>query len=174
MTDAERSFLVRRCRLRDLSALSDLIKISWHAAHDHILGPGLTSRTGRNAYAKPNLTYLILHSILRPRITTMLVATSAGRIVGHATAQRDEAEIVLYMLYVHPEWERLGIGTALVDGVIAAYRHAKAIRLEVLKDNAAAIAWYASRGFQVYGETPHATGTPNVAALYMDKPIDSN
>jgi len=86
-------------------------------------------------------------------------------------AQLDEElpEIVLYMLYVHPQWQRQGVGLALLRAVVASFSGAKAIHLEVLKDNAAAIAWYKAEGFEVYGETKNATNTPNVAALYMDK-----
>jgi len=90
-------------------------------------------------------------------------------------AQRDDAdtaEIVLYMLYVHPEWKGQGIGSALLDTVIADHADAKVIRLEVLRDNTAAIAWYKTKGFEIYGETKKATGTANVAALYMDKNLD--
>lgn len=88
-------------------------------------------------------------------------------------AQRDDAaEIVLYGLYVHPEWKGKGVGSALLDAVIAKYPEAKVIRLEVLKGNTAAIVWYQARGFEIYGETQSATGTPNTAASYMDKKLD--
>ena len=85
--------------------------------------------------------------------------------------QRDGDEIILYSLYVHPEWQRKGIGSALLDAVIAHHPEAKAIRLEVLKDNAAAIAWYRTKGFETYGETKKATGTSDVASMYMDKKL---
>ncbi len=73
---------------------------------------------------------------------------------------------------MHPEWKGKGIGSALLDAVIADHPEAKVIRLEVLKDNAAAIAWYQAKGFESYGETKNATGTAGVAALYMDKKLD--
>ena len=87
-------------------------------------------------------------------------------------AQFDEAsEIVLYMLYVHPEWKGQKIGSALLQAVIACYSDANAIRLEVLRDNIAAIEWYKAKGFEIYGETKNATGTASVAALYMEKKL---
>lgn len=64
-----------------------------------------------------------------------------------------------------------GIGSALLDAVIAGHPRAKAIRLEVLKDNAAAIAWYRAKGFDNYGETGNATGTAGIASAYMDKKL---
>ncbi len=99
------------------------------------------------------------------------MATHNDDPVGHAIGQRDGGEIILYSLYVHPDWQRKGIGSALLDAVIADHPEAKAIRLEVLKDNAAAIAWYQANGFESYGETKNATGTSEVAAIYMDKKL---
>ena len=54
---------------------------------------------------------------------------------------------------------------------LPSHPEAKAIRLEVLKDNTAAIAWYQTKGFESYGETENATGTAGVASSYMDKKL---
>ena len=103
------------------------------------------------------------------RNSTILVATQDGRPVGHAMAQRDGAEVILYSLYVHPHWQGKGIGSALLDAVITGHPQAKAMRLEVLNDNAAAIAWYRTRASTSYGGTAHATGTADIPSVYMDK-----
>ena len=122
-------------------------------------------------YSKFDLWLRIAQSRWAPQWTS-LIATLGGILVGHAMAHREVDEIVLYMLYVHPEWQGRGAGSALLDAVIAEHVGAKAIRLEVLRDNARAIAWYKSRGFEIYGETAHAAGTTNSMALYMDKRLD--
>jgi ribosomal protein S18 acetylase RimI-like enzyme len=72
---------------------------------------------------------------------------------------------------VHPDRKGHGIGSTLLDAVIKRHCDARAIRLEVLRANAAAIAWYQAKGFEVYGHTANATGTANVPALYMDKQL---
>ena len=172
MTRPNRPFVVRPCRLGDVTGISGVLKASWHAAHDHILGQRQSSIAGQRLYSRLNLAIFIAQSILWPRASTILVATRDGDAVGYAMAQRDAAEIVLYTLYVHPDWQGRGIGSALLDAAIAAHTDAAAIRLEVLKDNAAAIAWYKTRGFAIYGETGNATGLANVAALYMDRKLD--
>jgi ribosomal protein S18 acetylase RimI-like enzyme len=173
MTSPARDFVVRRCTMRDLSGVHTVLKASWHSAYDSILGPQRATEVGRRYYSKLNLWMFAACSISRSD-TLLLVATRGQATVGYAVAQRDDAsaEIVLYMLYVHPECKALGIGSALVDAVIAHFPAAKAIRLEVLRDNTGAIRWYKSKGFEIYGETEHATATPNVAAVYMDKKID--
>ncbi len=168
MKNPNKTFVVRRCQPGDISSLSKLLKVCWHATYDRMLGQRPAIRAGRHLHSKFNLGLWIARSLLS-RASTVLVATHDGVPVGHAMGQRDAAEIILYSLYVHPEWQRKGIGSALLDAVIAEHPEAKAIRLEVLKDNAAAIAWYQARGFASYGGTESATGTADVPSLYMDR-----
>lgn len=170
MQNSNSAFVVRRCRPHDIASLSKLLKVCWHATYDRMLGEHQAARAGRHLHSKFNLGLWITRSLLAGN-STVLVATHDGVPVGHAMAQRDGAEIILYSLYVHPEWQRKGIGSALLDAVIAGHPKAKAIRLEVLKDNAAAIAWYQTKGFESYGETGNATGTAGVASVYMDKKL---
>jgi ribosomal protein S18 acetylase RimI-like enzyme len=102
----------------------------------------------------------------------ILVAVRHGALVGLAMGQLDDTEIVLYMLYVHPERKGQRIGSALLQAIMEYYTDANAIRLEVLKGNIAAIEWYKAKGFAIYGETENATNTSNVAAWYMEKRLD--
>lgn len=161
-------FVVRRCGVGDISSLSDLLKVCWHATYDQMIGRDQAAQAGRHLHSKFNLGLWIARSFLS-RESTVLVTTRGDVPVGYAMAQRDGSETILYSLYVHPDWQRKGIGSALLDAVIADHTDAKAIRLEVLKDNASAIAWYQAKGFESYGETKFATGTSDVAAMYMDK-----
>jgi ribosomal protein S18 acetylase RimI-like enzyme len=161
------TFAVRRCGVRDVSRLSDLLKVCWHTTYDRMIGQQ-SARMGRHVYSRFNLGYFIALSLVS-RASTMLLAIRDGSPVGFVTAQRDDAEVILYGLYVHPDWQGKGIGSALLDAVIADHPEAKAIRLEVLKDNAAAIAWYQAKGFESYGGTENATGMADVPSLYMDK-----
>jgi ribosomal protein S18 acetylase RimI-like enzyme len=167
------TFVVRRCGVRDVSRLRDLLKVCWHTTYDRMIGQQQSVRMGRHVYSKFNLGYFIAQSLLS-RASTMLLATRDGSPVGFATAQFDGAEVVLYGLYVHPDWQGKGIGSALLDAVIAGHPDAKAIRLEVLKDNAAAIAWYQAKGFESYGGTENATGMADVPSLYMDKRLGAH
>src|SRR5581483_2981575 len=164
---------VRPCGLRDVSAVSRLLKASWHSAHDHIIGRHRAIRLGRRVYSKFNLGILIARSKLFPHAAKMFAAVRGQEVAGFAMAQLDgEREIVLYMLYVHPELKGQGIGSELLRAVIACHPNATAVRVEVLQGNIEAIEWYKLKGFEVYGETKSATGTADVAAFYMDKGLD--
>jgi ribosomal protein S18 acetylase RimI-like enzyme len=166
----DQAIVVRRCRSGDLSPLSDLLKVCWHSTYEPILGQARFAQLNHSIYSKLNLGYFIAQSLLS-RATQLLVATREQALVGHAMVQRDGQEIILYSLYVHPDWQGRGIGSLLLDAAIAGLPGAKAIRLEVLKDNAQAITWYQAKGFDTYGDTEHATGTTGIASVYMDKQL---
>lgn len=78
-----------------------------------------------------------------------LVAEHDGVLVGHAVASvvADIAE--LQRIAVAPAHRRTGLASALLAAVVAQARAAGADRLllEVREDNAAALAFYAARGF---------------------------
>jgi ribosomal protein S18 acetylase RimI-like enzyme len=165
-------FDVRPCRLADIQTVSRLLKASWHATYDAILGERLALRRGRQVYSTVNLAIWIALSRLSSRPMKIRIATRGDRAVGIAMARKEGPGIVLYMLYVDPEQKGQGIGSALLQVVTASYPEATSIRLEVLRDNVAAIAWYKAQGFEVYGETRTASGFRGVAALYMDRTLD--
>jgi ribosomal protein S18 acetylase RimI-like enzyme len=156
--------------LGDIGPISGLLKASWHATYDSILGERVALRRGRPVYSAVSLAIWIARSGA-PRPMRMLVATRGDVAVGMAMAQIEGSEIVLFMLYVDPERKGQGAGSALLQAVADSYAEARSIRVEVLKDNAAAIAWYKARGFETYGETKSGSGLPGVAAVYMDKKL---
>ncbi|KQW49155.1 ribosomal-protein-alanine acetyltransferase [Nocardioides sp. Root1257] len=87
----------------------------------------------------PTISYLVVE-----------VDTPTGRsVAGHATASvvADIAE--LQRIAVDPAHRRTGLASLLLDAVIGAARAGGADRLllEVREDNAAALAFYAARGF---------------------------
>lgn len=76
--------------------------------------------------------------------------TGAARsVVGHAVASVAGDIAELQRIAVDPAHRRTGLATALLDAVVATAREGRADRLllEVREDNAAALSFYAARGF---------------------------
>lgn len=126
-------------------------------------------RAAANRFSKAYLAWTAASSLLGGGV--MLQAILNGSPAGVAYAAHDRGGIVLYMLYVRPSQQGRGIGSRLLAAIEAWKPTATCIRLEVLEANAAAIAWYGSKGFVKYGHTEHATGSPDIPAIYMDKAL---
>jgi ribosomal-protein-alanine N-acetyltransferase len=96
-----------------------------------------------------------IRALLEHPASTSLIAVAGApkAIVGFVIGQlaADEAEI--QSIGVTPEWQRVGLGRMLVEGLARASRRgeAKRLLLEVAEDNAAAIDLYRSLGFAEVG-----------------------
>ena len=92
----------------------------------------------------------------------------AGFVIAQLAA--DEAEIL--SLGVAPQWQRMGLGRRLIEGLIRAARRAEARRLflEVSTDNEAALRLYGKLDFRRVGVRPEyykVTGKDAVDALIL-------
>lgn len=94
----------------------------------------------------------------------MFIVRRAGVGLGLASAQRDAAGIGhIGAMWVDPVLRGQGIGARLFDTVVGYLRRlgCDAIELSVTETNAAAIALYRSRGFELTGEAePLRDGSP--------------
>lgn len=88
---------------------------------------------------------------------TLLVAEREGRLVGCVYLQRlDASEAYLGMLTVEPRIQAGGIGTVLLtaaESYVTATWSAVALRMTVIAQREALIAWYERRGYARTGET---------------------
>lgn len=76
-----------------------------------------------------------------------------GRAIGAMAVKEEPERVFLREIEIHPDWQRLGIGTALVNEVIAmAGIRELRVRLQVLKVNPA-LRLYERCGFQPSGDT---------------------
>jgi putative hydrolase of the HAD superfamily len=77
-----------------------------------------------------------------------------GQDVGVLQVKRTEAEVVLQNIRIAPAWQRRGLGTAIIQDILAqAQRDGLPVALRVLKVNPAK-RLYERLGFVVIGETP--------------------
>jgi ribosomal-protein-alanine N-acetyltransferase len=112
----------------------------------------------REIYANPNSIMLVARSIEdRPRIIGFL----AGWMI--------EDELHINNIASAPEFRRVGIGQALMEGAIdeARMRGAKYVLLEVRASNEAAKALYQKLGFSLIGQRRDYYRLPTEDALVM-------
>lgn len=92
----------------------------------------------------------------------LIVAEMDGKIVADCDLQpRGAAQRLLHRagmgVSVRKEYWRLGLGSALMEALIACARDLRyeQLELEVVADNRRAVSLYLKYGFQVYGTRPH-------------------
>ena len=74
--------------------------------------------------------------------------------VGYSHVENGDNQLFVRMIVVHPHHQRKGVGTTLLESVIAsANEQSKRVRLEVFKINNEAKKFYERHGFNVEGET---------------------
>lgn len=79
----------------------------------------------------------------------------ARELVGYSQVENRSGQLYIRMIVVHPHHQRKGIGSKLLESVIASgNEQSKSIGLEVFKINNEAKKFYERFGFNVEGETP--------------------
>ncbi len=126
----------------DVHEIAHLAGIVWRAHY-----PGIISRE--------QIEYMLakmydLEQLRREIATgvTYLSAIEAKELLGFAAFGPTGTEVKLQKLYVHPQHQRRGIGTALIQHVERA-AHGRTVVLTVNKRNLQAIVAYKKHGFEI-------------------------
>jgi ribosomal protein S18 acetylase RimI-like enzyme len=100
------------------------------------------------------------------------VARAGGKIVGLITVVVvGEQELHLPRLYVHPEHQRRGIGSALLNAALARYPAAHTIRLEVERRNAKGLSYWLEQHFVEVGTRTERVGTDEIPVVVMERKL---
>jgi ribosomal protein S18 acetylase RimI-like enzyme len=110
----------------------------------------------------PEFQREIIDGSFDPTTHQMIVAD--GNVVSVLAGQTFDTHIQLEKLYLLPDYQRLGIGTGLVQNLVdSATALCKPVRLRVLVANTAAQRFYARFGFVVAHTTPER--------IFMERPV---
>ncbi len=130
-----------------LAEISALAAVIWRAHY-----PGLITHAQIDYMLARGYDLKVLHRELDGGIAWFCALVDGG-LRGFASTGpgRSTTEFKLHKLYVHPDWQRRGLGSALLKEVeaIARARGATTLMLNVNKGNAAALAAYRQRGFTI-------------------------
>jgi ribosomal protein S18 acetylase RimI-like enzyme len=143
---------IRRAEARDIPALGEFARFSYARAFGHSFDPEdlsrhLTHNLSNEYFARANVEDVILIAERGSRLIGFVQFGTALAPIG----SRGDQE--LRRIYVHPDFQGKGLGTALMDAALAhpVLRAAKNVYLDVWERNAAARALYERYGFAVVG-----------------------
>ncbi len=160
---------IRSVADKDLAAIRTLLQLTWHATYDGIYGADKVEAISDSWHS---VEALRLH--LGKPYSEFVVADDGKRILGVAFASLVKEDVSqLHQLYVHPDAQGQGTGTALLMEMESAFPSAAKIRLEVERANTRAIDFYSRRGYQKVGHTSNC-GAPQsgITALILEKALE--
>lgn len=158
-------FFVRTATPSDLAKVQTLLRDTWHATYDDRLGVDKAAALSKELHSLDALKA----QLARPH-GEFLVADDGRQLGGMAYAAMAREMVktaMLYQLYVHPDYQRQGIGRDLFAELETCFPDADVMRLEVDAANAAAIGFYTAHGFI---DVDHFE-REGVSLIVMEKPL---
>jgi GNAT superfamily N-acetyltransferase len=158
------TLIIRAADGNDLGAVLEVGRRTWPVTYGPIAGEEYVAM----GLAKWWTEAATIPAIRAGRVT---VAELDGTVVGMAVVGPHERHLVLWKLYVLPEHQGGGIGSALMASVVAAARgeHSQ-IRLSYLDGNTSAEGFYRSKGFVEISRESSGDGIPD--SVWMQLMLD--
>ncbi|HTO29885.1 MAG TPA: GNAT family N-acetyltransferase [Pararhizobium sp.] len=165
-------FFVRTASERDLEKVSALLGETWHATYEALYGAAKVEELTAKWHSVP-----ALKARLARKDAEFVVADNGKDIGGMGYAAMSETlkkGVVLHQLYVHPSFQRQGIGREMFAELETCFPDAEFMQLEVDPRNDAALSFYEAHGFRKIGETANCgDGQSGIAALILEKPLST-
>jgi GNAT superfamily N-acetyltransferase len=158
------ALIIRTADGNDLAAVLDVGRRTWPVTYGPIAGEEYVAM----GLAKWWTEDATIPAIRAGRVT---VAQVDGTVVGIAVVGPHEHHLVLWKLYVLPEHQGGGIGSALMESVVARARgeHSQ-IRLSYLDGNTLAETFYRNKGFVEISRESSGEGIPE--SVWMQLLLD--
>ncbi|MFA1820926.1 N-acetyltransferase family protein [Virgibacillus oceani] len=138
---------VRKMKKKDIPHVQYVAKTSWHATYDGIIPRNIQDDFLQEAYSKDAMKHRLKNS-------HFFVAESSGRIIGFANYSLGDKDgkVELGAIYLLPEYQGKGAGTALLREGIEKLQSVREIHLNVEKNNNVGKKFYEAKGFEVVSE----------------------
>ncbi|RHW43268.1 GNAT family N-acetyltransferase [Neobacillus notoginsengisoli] len=140
-------FIIRKMKPEDTKQVQQVAKTSWNATYEGIIPQNIQERFLKSAYNDEMMERRLEHSL-------MLVAEEDGKIVGFANFSkvREGGKVELAAIYLYPEFQGKGIGTALLNEGIARLEGIEELYINVERDNVIGKTFYEAKGFETVEE----------------------
>lgn len=141
------NFTIRKMTNEDIKQVQSIAKKSWNATYEGIIPEKIQNNFLAMAYSDEMMQHRLNQSF-------MYVAKSDSDLVGFAnfTSVDENGLSELSAIYLDPDCQNRGVGTALLHEGIHNIDGLKEIRLEVEKENKIGMEFYNAKGFEVVEE----------------------
>jgi len=131
---------------KDIKSVQNIAELAWHATYDGIIPRDIQDDFLKSAYSE---------SMMKKRMkkSMFFVSEAEGEVVGFAQfTSPEKGKTGLTAIYLYPEYQGKGIGTALLEEGIRGLGRVNEIYLNVERDNHPARRFYEAKGFEVVTE----------------------
>lgn len=134
---------IRKMLPEDIKDVQHVASKTWKATYAGIIPGEVQENFLTAAYSDENMEYRMNHSLL-------LVAEIKGKVVGFANFSpvNEKGEVELGAIYIYPENQGAGVGTALLNEGIILLDEVKEIYINVERDNEIGKMFYQAKGFK--------------------------
>lgn len=138
---------IRNMEKKDIGSVQAVAKASWKATYEKVIPSDIQERFLQSAYNDDMM-------LKRMEISSLYVAEQGGEIIGFAnfSAVKQNGDAELGAIYLLPEHQGAGIGTALLQQGLKNLDGAKALFISVEKENRVGVDFYLAKGFQMQYE----------------------
>lgn len=141
------TIIIRNMVRKDMKQVQDIAETTWHATYEGIIPREIQDNFLEKAYS----LQMMKQRLKQPYF---FVAEVNGKVVGFSqfTAPDQQGMTELVAIYLYPEYQGKGIGSAFLEEGIKHLEDVKEIQLNVEKDNYIGRQFYEAKGFSVISE----------------------
>lgn len=141
------SFVIREMVKEDTEQVQDVAKKSWNTTYEGIIPNKIQENFLNAAYSNEMMEKRLSKSFL-------FIAEAENKIVGFANYSQvnSEGQVELGAIYIYPNYQGKGIGTALLQEGIKNIENIKEVYVDVEKENTIGKNFYKAKGFKIVKE----------------------
>lgn len=136
------NFKIRKMKKQDIEDVQNVARKSWNATYEGIIPDQIQQ-------SFLNLVYSDVMMEQRLSQSLFLVAEVDNRVVGFANYSpvNDAGKVELSAIYIYPDYQGIGVGTALLKEGIKLSAGVKEIYIDVEQENGVGRSFYQTKGF---------------------------
>ncbi|WP_462413332.1 N-acetyltransferase family protein [Neobacillus sp. Marseille-QA0830] len=140
-------FIIREMQMEDIPQVQQIAKTSWNSTYQEIIPLEIQESFLKAAYNDEMMQNRLDNSFI-------WVSETNGKIVGFVNFSpvKEDGKTELAAIYLNPEYQSVGIGTALLNEGIKKLEGINEIFINVEKDNTIGTTFYKAKGFKVVSE----------------------
>ena len=157
---------IERAKVEEAQEIKQVLSETWVDTYGLFLSQE-TIRKVTSAWHDPKLLTL---QIQDPGIFFGVAEDENDRILGLVTARKRGTDtVVISRLYVHPQHQRKGIGSRLLEESVLAFSGVRRIQLEIEEQNHKGLAFYLKQGFKEIGRKEERIEDEVLKVIEMEK-----